>query len=92
MNHRLLRLPAVLDRRARTRSAHYRDIGAGLWPPPIRLGARCSAWPEYEVDILLRAQIGGASARELRALVGRLVEERQRLAQIAHASVEEMRP
>jgi len=28
-------LPAVLERRARTRSAHYRDIGKGLFTPPI---------------------------------------------------------
>jgi prophage regulatory protein len=77
MTIRLLRLPAVLDRRARTRSAHYRDIASGLYPPPVRLGARCSAWPEHEVDIVLRAQIAGASSDGLRALVTRLIAERR---------------
>jgi prophage regulatory protein len=80
MTIRFLRLPAVLDCRARKRSTHYRDIADGLFPPPIHLGLRCSAWPEHEVDAILRAQIAGASSDELRGLVVRLVAERARLA------------
>jgi prophage regulatory protein len=83
MTTKLLRLPAVLDRCARTRSAHYRDVADGLFTPPVRLGSRCSAWPEHEVDALLRAQIAGASPRELRALVTRLIAERQMTTQSA---------
>lgn len=72
----LLRLPAVVDRCARSRSALYRDIAAGLFTPPIHLGSRSSAWPAHEVDALLRAQIAGVPADELRALVLRLTAER----------------
>ena len=73
---RLLRLPAVLERRARTRIAHYRDIGKGLFTPPIHLGERCSAWPEHEVNAILQAQIAGSTANELRDLVKQLISQR----------------
>lgn len=80
---RLLRLPQVLERRARTRSAHYNDITNRIFPPPIHLGERCSAWPEHEVDAVIRAQISGATRDELRTLVAQLVADRKSVAQAA---------
>jgi prophage regulatory protein len=76
---RLLRLPQVLDRRARTRSAHYNDIACGTFTPPVHMGARCSAWPEHEVDAIIRAQIAGASDEDLRKLVMQLLADRAQL-------------
>jgi len=72
-----LRLPDVLARRGRSRSSLFRDIGAGLFPPGIALGARCTGWVQDEVDFVLRAQVAGASADELRALVVRLIASRR---------------
>jgi prophage regulatory protein len=74
-----LRLPALLSKRGRKRSSHFRDIKAGLFPPPVALGPRCSGWPEHEVDLLLRAQIAGASPDEIRSLVARLIAARAEL-------------
>jgi prophage regulatory protein len=74
---RLIRLPRVLERTARTRSAHYRDIQSGLFPPGVKIGARAAAWPEPEVETIVLAQIAGASAAELRELVAQLLAARK---------------
>jgi prophage regulatory protein len=64
-----LRAPQVLARRARSRSQLFRDIEFGVFPPGVRLGARCTAWPSAKVDQVLSAEIGGATTEELRELV-----------------------
>lgn len=43
----LLRLPEVLRRRGRSRSAHYLDIEAGLFPHPVSIGPGSIASVEY---------------------------------------------
>ena len=67
-----LRIPAVLKRRAVSRSAHYADIKAGLFPKPVSIGLRAVAHPDYEVDALNAATIAGARPNEIRALVAKL--------------------
>lgn len=73
----LLRLPAVLKARGRSRSTHYADIKLGLFTPPVKLGDNCVGWPEAEVIALNRATIAGASQDDIRALVGQLVASRR---------------
>lgn len=46
---RRLRLPAVLDRVALSRSTLYSRIHAGLFPKPLRDG-HTSSWLEHEVN------------------------------------------
>ena len=46
---RLLRLPEVEQITALRRSTLYHMIGLGEFPPPVKLGARASAWVESEV-------------------------------------------
>jgi prophage regulatory protein len=72
----LLRLESTLSRRGRSRAQLYVDIKKGVFPPPVRLGARLSAWPSTEVDEVNRAEIRGATPDELRTLVQRLVKQR----------------
>lgn len=64
---RLLRLPAVLARVGLGRSAWYAMIAAGTAPQPVRLGARCSAWPSTEIDAWIAARIAERGAREARS-------------------------
>jgi prophage regulatory protein len=73
------RLPNLLERRGDSRSNTYRDVEAGLWTPPIKLGPRYSAWPTHEVDQLIAARIAGASHDEIRALVRSLMIQRRQL-------------
>jgi prophage regulatory protein len=72
MSRTILRLPAVLKRRGRSRSAHYADIKAGLFVKPVKLGLRASGTPDDEVDALVAATIAGKSEAEIRALVIKL--------------------
>lgn len=77
MTHTILRLPAVLRERARSRSAHYLDIQQGLFTPPVPIGLRAVGWPENEVSALNAARIAGKSVDEIRALVATLIAARK---------------
>lgn len=68
----ILRLPAVLHERGRSRSAHYLDIQNGLFTRPVAIGARSVGWPASEVGALNAARIAGKSDAEIRGLVTKL--------------------
>lgn len=77
MLHTILRLPAVLLQRGKSRSAHYLDIQRGLYTKPIKIGERASGWPQNEVEVQNAARIAGKSEVEIRALVGKLEAARK---------------
>jgi prophage regulatory protein len=77
MSHTILRLPAVLKRRGRSRSSHYADIKSGLYVNPVRIGSRAVGTPEAEVDALNAARIAGKTDDEIRALVVKLIAARK---------------
>lgn len=77
MPYTILRLPAVLKRRGKSRSSHYADIKAGLFVKPVALGLRARGTPEDEVDALNAATIAGKTADEIRALVVKLEAARK---------------
>ena len=68
----ILRLPTVLRKRGRSKSAHYLDIQQGLFTSPVSIGARAVGWPEHEVDAINAARIAGNTDAEIRALVTQL--------------------
>ena len=74
---RILRVPVTAQLRGRSRSGHYADIQAGLFPPPIKIGPRASGHPENEVVAMNDAIIAGKSPDELRELVNELVAARK---------------
>ena len=76
----IVRLPQVLQRRGRGRSAHYEDISKGLFTRPVRIGARAVGWPDYEIDALIAAQVASTPPPGLRRLVQQLEERRQSVA------------
>ena len=73
----LLRLPAVLKRRGRSRSSHYADIKAGLFVKPVLIGLRATGTPNNEVEALNAARIAGKTDDEIRALVVKLEAARK---------------
>jgi len=77
MAHTILRLPAVLQRRGRSRSSHYADIKAGLFVKPVLIGSRAIGTPESEVEALNAARIAGKPDDEIRALVVKLEAARK---------------
>ena len=56
---RLLRLPAVLDRVGYKRSRFLDLVRQGVFPKPVKLGARAVAWPESVVDALVERLASG---------------------------------
>ena len=77
MTRTILRLPAVLRERGRSRSAHYLDIHQGLFTQPVTIGLRAVGWPADEVAALNAARIAGKTDAEIRALVVKLEAARK---------------
>lgn len=77
MPRTILRLPAVLKRRGKSRSAHYADLKAGLFVRPVKIGLRARGTPDDEVDTLVAATIADKSEDEIRALVAKLEAARK---------------
>jgi prophage regulatory protein len=63
MEQVLLRLGDVQHRVGLRRSAIYNLIRRGDFPPPIRLGSRCSAWVRVEVDRWIAEQVVNSRVR-----------------------------
>ena len=78
-NLSLIRIREVCARTGRSTATVYEAIKNGEMTRPIKLGARCSAWPSYELDELIKAAISGASREEICSLVNELHARREGL-------------
>ena len=73
----MLRLPTVLCQTGyRSQATIYGRINKGIFPKPVKIGERSSAWPSDEVESVCWAQAAGATENELRTLVDRLHQKR----------------
>jgi len=59
------------------RSTTYDRINSGLLPPCIPTSGRIAAWPDYEIEAIIRARIAGWSDDKIRALVAEQVSARK---------------
>jgi len=73
----ILRLPAVKAESGASRSTIYLRIQQGLWPKPVRLGARSVGCPAGEVAAINAARIAGKTDEEIRDLVIKLEAARK---------------
>ena len=71
-----LRLKKVIDAMGISRSTVYLRIRQGLMPPPVKIGERCSAWPNYEITAINAARLAQKSDTEIRELVAQLQRQR----------------
>jgi len=71
-----LRLKKVMDAMGISRSTVYLRIRQGLMPPPVKIGERCSAWPNYEITAINAARLAQKSDSEIRELVAQLRRQR----------------
>ncbi len=76
----LLRLPGVIARVGLRRTAIYAAIQAGTFPAPIKLGARCVAWPSDQIENWIRERIADAARGARPAVTDADVLEAARLA------------
>ena len=77
----ILRRKRVEGANGYSRSTIYLRITQGLFPKPVRLGARAVGWPASEVAAINAARIAGQTDVEIRALVSRLEAQRRLAAQ-----------
>lgn len=78
---RILRLPEV--KRVvghRADASVYNAIRDGLFTKGVAIGQRAKGWPDYEVDAIAVARVGGKSEAEIRELVKALHAKRTELA------------
>ena len=65
----ILRLPDVKTLSGYSRSTIYLYIANGLFPSPIKIGARSVGWPEDEINQIIRARISGQTENAIKQLV-----------------------
>jgi prophage regulatory protein len=71
-----LRFQKVMDVMAMSRSTLHLRVKQGLLTPPVRLGERCTVWPEHEISAINAARIAQKSNDEIRELVAQLQQKR----------------
>lgn len=59
----LLRLPQVKAQTGLSRSELYRRIAMGVFPAPIKIGVRASAWSSAEIDRWIAERIAQRDAK-----------------------------
>lgn len=74
------RLPQVMRETGLSKSTIYSYIENGLWPAPIKLGARASGWIGEENAAVIQARIAGNNDSDIRNLVHRLHAKRKEAA------------
>jgi prophage regulatory protein len=65
----LLRRQAVETATGKSRTTIYRDIKNGVFVKPINIGGDRVAWPNTEVESIIRARIAGKTDEEIKKLV-----------------------
>ena len=60
---RFLRLPEVMSRTGKSRSAVYQAVKDKTMPAPIKFSRRFTAWTESSIDAWIKAQIEAAAAK-----------------------------
>jgi len=83
MQERMCRRPEVLSAVGKGTTSLYGDIKKGLFPPPVKISERLSAWPISEVNRILAARIAGKSEAEIKELVAGLVKQRHLATSVA---------
>ncbi|WP_426357977.1 helix-turn-helix transcriptional regulator [Pseudocolwellia sp. HL-MZ19] len=76
INYQLIRRPECLALIVRSKSALQLDEKAGLFCPPISIGARSIAYIKHEVEAVIQARIEGKTPEQIKALVQELITKR----------------
>jgi len=74
---RFMKLKEVLERIGLGRSNFLDKVKSGLFPPQIHVGPRAVRWDEFELSEVQAAYLAGRGPDDIRALVRRLVAERE---------------
>ncbi|ADP72327.1 Prophage CP4-57 regulatory [Rhodomicrobium vannielii ATCC 17100] len=72
----LLRRDDVRARLGCSVSNLYSQMAAGMFPRPIKLGPKYSAWPEYEVEAIIKSRVALYTDEQVKKLVRDLTANR----------------
>jgi prophage regulatory protein len=61
------------------KSSIWEKVKSGLLPQPVRIGLRAVAWPSWEIEKIIDAQVAGCTQDGLKTLVCQMVAERKSL-------------
>ena len=75
-NIKYISMDNVLRRMDGSRSTLYAQMDKGLFPQSVKIGKRRVAWPEHEINAMMRAYVSSPSEEELRAFVKKLEVKR----------------
>ena len=71
-----LRFQEVMKVMAMSRSTVYLRVKQGLLTQPVRIGERCTVWPENEISAINSARLALKTNDEIRELVKQLQQKR----------------
>lgn len=76
-NLKLIRKPELLAKLSYSKSTLFNRIKDGLITPPVAISGRAKAWPEHEVNEIIKAIVAGYDNYQIRELVINLMKSRQ---------------
>lgn len=76
-NLKVIRKPEACELSGLSNTGLFNQTKAGVFPPPISLGARTVGFIAHEVQIVLAARSIGKSEIEIKGIVQSLLKQRQ---------------
>ena len=79
MDFQLVRIKTALKLTGDSCTTFHEKIRDELYPKPVKLGKRSSAWPLAELETVVKARIAGKTEGQIRAIVRQIHYDRKRL-------------
>lgn len=79
-NLKVIRKPEACNLAGLSNTSLFEQTKAGIFPPPISLGARAVGFIAHEVQAVLAARTVGKSDDEIRQIVKALIKQREQSA------------
>ena len=79
-NLKIIRKPEACSLAGMSNTSLFEQTRAGIFPPPISLGARAVGFISHEIQTVLAARAAGKSDDEIRLIVKALIKLRQQSA------------
>tara|TARA_R110001606_G_scaffold399267_1_gene583102 strand:- start:4472 stop:4750 length:279 start_codon:yes stop_codon:yes gene_type:complete len=80
INLKVIRKPQVCDLAGMSNTSLFEQTRAGIFPPPISLGARAVGFFLHEVQAVLVARSVGKSDDDIKLIVKALIKQREQSA------------
>jgi len=79
-NLKIIRKPEACSLAGLSNTSLFEQTKAGIFPPPIALGARAVGFIFHEIQAVLTARAAGKSDDEIRLIIKALIKQREQSA------------